>query len=224
MSPRPVLVIGNANYSSWSMRPWLLMKACGVEFDEHRIPLNTPAFDETIREWSPSARVPALRHGDVAVWDSLAICEYVDEAFLDGRGWPADRAARAWARSICAEMHSGMFDLRGECPMNVRRMLELPLPLPLGAGAQRDVARVQAIWRETRARFGSGGELLFGGFTIADAFYAPVVFRFRTYRVPVDAEAQRYMDAMLALPAMQAWLEAATREPESIAHYDRIGA
>lgn len=221
MGDRPVLVIGNKNYSSWSMRPWLLLKQAGVAFDEVRISLNTPAFDETIGKWSPSARVPALRHGGISVWDSLAICEYASEALLDGRGWPRDREARAYARSISAEIHAGMFDLRGECPMNVRRILAQPLAL--GPGARRDVARVQAIWRDARARFGAGGEMLFGEFGVADAFYAPVVFRFRTYRVPLDAEAQRYSDAVLALPAVQAWLDEATKEPDTIAHYDTIG-
>ncbi len=221
MNDRPILVIGNKNYSSWSMRPWLLMKATGVAFDELRIPLNTPAFDETIRNWSPSARVPALRHRDVTVWDSLAIAEYVNETFLDGRGWPDASAARAHARSISAEMHSGMFDLRGECPLNVRRVMERPHAI--GEGARRDAARVQAIWREARSRFGADGHLLFGRFTIADAFFAPVVFRFRTYRVPLDADAQRYADAVLALPAVQDWIAEAAAEPERIEHYDRIG-
>ena len=222
MSERPVLVVGNLNYSSWSMRPWLLMTATGVDFELVRIPLDTPEFASSIARWSPSSRVPALRHGEVEVWDSLAICEYVDETFLGGRGWPSDPRARAWARSICAEMHSGMSDLRSECPMNVRRVLERPLAL--GAGAQRDAARVQQIWRETRERFGAGGEFLFGGFGIADAFFGPVVFRFRTYRVALDPGAQRYADAMLAHPAVQAWIEAARNEPESIPKYERLGA
>ena len=222
MSARPTLVIGNRNYSSWSMRPWLLLKAFGVPFDEVMIPLNTPAFEASIRDWSPSARVPAMRHGDVAIWDSLAICEYANEALLDGRGWPAAVAARAHARSIVAEMHSGMSDLRGECPMNVRRVMERPHRI--GPGAQRDAARVQEIWRDTRARFGAGGGLLFGTFTIADAFYAPVVFRFRTYGVPVDDDARRYMDAVLALPATREWIALAGAEPESMERYDTLGA
>ena len=221
MSARPTLVIGNRNYSSWSMRPWLLLKAFGVPFDEVLIPLGTPAFEVSVREWSPTARVPALRHGEVSVWDSLAICEYANEALLDGRGWPAAVAARAHARSIVAEMHSGMADLRGECPMNVRRVMERPHRI--GEGAQRDAARVQAIWRDTRARFGAGGELLFGSFTIADAFYAPVVFRFRTYGVPVDDDARRYMDAVLALPATREWIALAEAEPESMERYDTLG-
>lgn len=221
MAARPILVIGNRNYSSWSMRPWLLLKQSGVEFDEHRVPLDTPAFETTIRDYSPSARVPALRHGDVVVWDSLAICEYANETWLDGRGWPRDAAARAYARSICAEMHSGMADLRRECPMNVRRVMAQPLAL--GAGARRDAERVQEIWRDARARYGAGGAMLFGEFGIADAFFAPVVFRFRTCRVPLDEGAQRYCDAVLALPAVRTWIDEATAEPEALAKYDAIG-
>lgn len=222
MAARPTLVIGNRNYSSWSMRPWLLLKAFGVPFDEVLVPLGTPDFEASVREWSPSGRVPALRHGDVVVWDSLAICEYANEALLDGRGWPAAVAARAHARAIVAEMHSGMSDLRAECPMNVRRVMERPHRI--SPAAQRDAARVQAIWRDTRARYGAGGELLFGSFTIADAFYAPVVFRFRTYGVPVDDDARRYMDAVLALPATREWIALAEAEPQSLERYDTVGA
>ena len=221
MRARTTLVIGNRNYSSWSILPWLLLKAFGVPFDEVMIPLNTPAFEAAVREWSPSLRVPAMRHGDVAIWDSLAICEYANEALLGGRGWPAAVAARAHARSIVAEMHSGMPDLRSECPLNVRRVMERPLRL--GPGAQRDAARVQAIWRDTRARFGRGGDLLFGAFGIADAFYAPVVFRFRTYGVPVDDDARRYMDAVLALPATREWIALAEAEPQAMPKYDTLG-
>jgi glutathione S-transferase len=222
VTERPVLVVGNVNYSSWSMRPWLLMKATGVDFEQQRIPLDTPQFAGEIARWSRSSRVPALRHGEVEVWDSLSICEYVNETFLGGRGWPADARARAWARSICAEMHSGFSELRGECPMNVRRVLDQPLAL--GAGAQRDAQRVQGIWRETRERFGAGGEFLFGGFGIADAYYGPIAFRFRTYGVALDAVAKRYVEAMLAHPAVREWMDAAANEPETIAKYERIGA
>ena len=222
MNARPVLAIGNRRYSSWSLRPWLLLRHFGVDFDTELLPLRSEAFRRDIARWSPSGRVPALRHGDIVVWDSLAICEYANEAFLDGRGWPADRAARAHARAVVAEMHSGFTALRGECPMNVCR--RLGAPLPLSAAAQADVERVQAIWREARGRFGAGGPFLYGGFSIADAFYAPVATRLRTYAVPVAADAAAWIDTVFALPAMQAWIAAAAAEDQRIDDYERLGA
>jgi len=222
MSERPTLVIGNCRYSSWSLRPWLLLKHFAVEFDTVVLPLDTPDFHRDIRTWSPTGRVPALRHGAIDVWDSLAICEYVDESFLDGHGWPADRAARAHARAVTAEMHSGFAALRGECPMNVCRVLDHPLPL--SPAAQADLSRIDALWCAARERFGRGGAMLFGDFSIADAFYAPVAARIRTYALAVSAEAAAYVDAVYALPAMQAWLAAAQAETSVLEKYERIGA
>jgi glutathione S-transferase len=221
MTARPVLAIGNRRYSSWSLRPWLLLRQFAVDFDTELLPLRSEAFRRDIVRWSPSGRVPALRHGDIVVWDSLAICEYANETFLDGRGWPAERAARAHARAIVAEMHSGFVALRSECPMNVCRRLDAPLPL--SDAARADVARVEAIWREARARFGAGGPFLYGAFSIADAFYAPVATRLRTYAVPVSAGAAAWVETVHALPAMQEWIAAAAAEAERIDDYERLG-
>ena len=219
---RPVLVIGNKHYSSWSLRPWLLMRARGVEFDEVVVPLDTPEFHARIATLSPSRRVPALAHGGVTIWDSLAICEYVDEQFLGRTGWPSERAARATARSLACEMHSGFQALRTECPMNVLRRLEKPLSISQAAAA--DIARIEAMWSDARERFGAGGDFLFGAFGIVDAFFAPVVTRLNTYAQPVSAATRRYMDAVLALPAMHQWIADARAEPHVIEKYERVGA
>ena len=221
MSERPTLVIGNCRYSSWSLRPWLLLQHFGVAFDTVVLPLDTPGFHRDVRTWSPSGRVPALRHGAIDVWDSLAICEYANEEFLDGRGWPADRAARAHARAVTAEMHAGFAARRGECPMNVCRLMEHPLPLSVAA--QADLSRIDALWCDARERFGRSGAMLFGEFSIADAFYAPVAARLRTYALPVSATARAYVDAVFALPAMRAWLAAAHAETAVLEKYERIG-
>lgn len=219
---RPTLVIGNKHYSSWSLRPWLLLRARGVDFDEVVVPLDTPEFHARIAALSPSRRVPALLHDGVTIWDSLAICEYADEQFLDRSGWPAERAARATARSFAAEMHSGFQALRTECPMNVlRRMAQ---PLPVSAAAAKDIARVEAMWTEARERFGAGGDFLFGAFGIVDAFFAPVATRLHTYAQPVSATTRRYIDAILALPAMQEWIAGARAETHVLEKYERIGA
>jgi glutathione S-transferase len=222
MSNRPTLIIGNYTYSSWSLRAWLFLRQFGVAFDEIRVPLFTPEAAQRLPGLSPSRRVPVLRHADLVVWDSLAIGEYVNEVFLDGAGWPADRAQRALARSLCAEMHSGFTDLRDECPMNVGR--RRTNPLALGAGAQRDLERVGEIWRGTRRLHGDGGEFLFGRFGLVDAFYAPVATRIRSYALPAGAVEQRYVEAIYALPAMREWLAAAARESERLEKYELIGA
>lgn len=204
------LVIGNKNYSSWSMRPWLALKACGIGFDEVSIPLYTGEADkQRILKFSRSGKVPVLVDGDVTVWDSLAIIEYAAERFPDAHLWPADRASRAHARSVSAEMHSGFAALRNECGMNLHRQIG---PKPLSADARADIARIQESWAECRERYGKLGPYLFGAFSAADAMYAPVVHRFRTYAIEVSAEVQRYMDTMLALPAFQEWTRAALAE------------
>lgn len=220
MIARPVLVIGNKNYSSWSLRPWLLLRQHRIAFDEMRLPLDTPQFASGIRRWSPSGRVPVLQHGDLTVWDSLAICEYADETFLDRTGWPADAAARAIARSVSAEMHAGFQALRSALPMNCRRRVS---GFVADAAAQRDIARVCALWRDCRARFGAAGDFLFGGFSIADAMYAPVALRFVTYGIALDAGARAYVDALLALPALQEWLRDSATETEALPGTDRVG-
>jgi glutathione S-transferase len=203
------LLIGNKNYSSWSLRPWLALRQSGLAFEEVRVPMNTPEFAEQVRAWSPAGRVPVLRRGHVHVWDSLAICEYLAETFPERMLWPLDSKERAHARSISAEMHSGFQSLRGQMPMNVRaRGRKVPSTPEL----ERDIARVREIWRDCREHARARGPFLFGEFTIADAMYAPVAFRFATYGVK-DA----YAESLVTLPAMREWADAANAESETIA-------
>jgi glutathione S-transferase len=199
--------MGNKNYSSWSLRPWILMKHLGLEFSENVLPLDTPEFARDIVKYSPTRRVPILRHGDLLVWDSLAICEYACE--LAGAGWPRPREARAVARSVCAEMHSGFSALRTQWPMNARAEGRKTAE---DAGRSADITRVQQIWTECRASFGAEGPWLFGEYSAADAMYAPVVLRFRTYGARLDAVASAYVATALADSHLQAWLAAARAE------------
>jgi len=204
------IYLGNKNYASWSLRAWLALKHSAAEFDEVVIPLYQPGSRQTVMQYSPSGRVPALRHGELTVWDSFAICEYLAEIFPEAGLWPADPAARAVARAVSAEMHSAFAALRDHLPMNMRSSFPNRGVTP---EVQADINRITAIWRDCRKRFGAGGDFLFGGFTIADAMYAPVVSRFRTYKIELEAEAQAYADAVWALPALQEYLTAAKNEP-----------
>jgi|SRR5688572_10458957 len=215
----PLLVIGNKNYSSWSLRPWLLLRQSGIAFEERRLSLDTDAFHDEIGRWSPTGRVPALHDDGLLVWDSLAICEYINERWLDGRGWPEDIAARAHARAAAAEMHSGFGALRTQLPMNCRRA---PDRYRGNAGAEADIARVQQLWLQLRDAYGKRGDFLCGDFGIVDAMFAPVVFRFRGYGVTLDDNALRYCETMLALPAMREWLSAAELEPERLEATDGL--
>jgi glutathione S-transferase len=204
------LVIGNKNYSSWSMRPWLAARASNIAFDEVFIPLYTGDADkQRILSFTPSGKVPVLVDGDVTVWDSLAIIEYLAERFAEARLWPEDAARRAHARSISAEMHSGFPALRNECGMNLHRPVRA---IALSNEARADIARVQQIWSECRERYGRFGPFLFGAFSGADAMFAPVVHRFRTYAIAVTPDVQAYMDTMMSLPAFQEWTRAALAE------------
>jgi glutathione S-transferase len=206
------LVIGNKNYSSWSLRPWLALKQTGAPFREIVIPLDQPQTKAAIARHSPSGRVPVLHDDGLVIWDSLAIVEYLDEIFANAGLWPADAKARAVARAVAAEMHSGFQNLRAQMPMNIRASKP-------GVGhapeVMADVARIATLWGDCRERFGRGGDFLFGRFTAADAFYAPVVTRFVTYGVSLDANAAAYVDAVLAWPAMAEWCQAARLEPWS---------
>jgi len=214
------LVIGNKNYSSWSMRPWLALRANNIPFEEIFIPLYTDQADkDRILSVSKSGKVPALIDGDVTVWDSLAIIEYLAERFPDAKLWPADRAARAHARAISAEMHSGFMALRNECGMNLHRPIR---PVALSDDARANAARVQEIWADCHARYGKRGPFLFGAFSGADAMYAPVVHRFRTYAIPVRAEAQPYVDAMMSLPAFQEWTRDGLAETLLIDRFEHV--
>ena len=203
------LIIGNKNYSSWSMRPWIAMKAAGIPFDETVISLYVEGSEAQIREHSPAGKVPILIDGDVRVWESLAILEYLAEKFPAARLWPSDPAARAHARAISTEMHAGFVPLRQQCGMNMWRP---PAKRDLSADAQANVARIQEIWTDARTRFGAGGPFLFGKFSAADAMYAPIVSRFETYAIDVSAPVAAYMQAMIALPAWQEWRRAALQE------------
>lgn len=208
------LVIGNKAYSSWSLRPWLALRHAGAEFAEVLVPLRQPDTKATLLSHAPNGKAPSLRHGDLVVWDSLAICEYVNELFPAAQLWPADPAARAVARSVAAEMHSGFPDLRKNLFMDTRNSHHRPDRV---AAAQSDIDRVLALWADCRTRFGAGGPFLFGDFTIADAMFAPVATRLRTWNVPLDAMSAAYVDTIYALPAMQDWLRAAADEPWVIA-------
>jgi len=197
------LVIGTKQYSSWSLRPWLALKQAGLSFEEIIIPLRCAETRAEILRYSPSGKVPALLQGDHVVWDSLAICEYVADLACAHPMWPEHRGARSVARSVAAEMHSGFPALRRDLPMDVH--LRQPDFVP-GEEAAADIERVKQIWRDCRQRFSAGGPFLFGPFTLADAMYAPVVFRFQSYGVLLDPVCAAYMEAMLALPAMQEWV------------------
>jgi glutathione S-transferase len=212
------IYLGNKNYASWSLRAWLALKRTGAEFDEVVIPLYQTGSRQTVMQYSPSGQVPALRHGDLTVWDSLAICEYLAERFPDTALWPRDPEARAMARAVCAEMHAGFAALRREMPMNIRSSFP---GRPLTSEAQADINRIMTIWRDCRSRFGDGkGDFLFGSFTIADAMYAPVVTRFRTYKIDLEREAENYCAAVMGMPEMQEWAVAARNEPMIVEEYE----
>jgi glutathione S-transferase len=214
VTPEFTLVIGNKNYSSWSLRGFLAARLAGVPFDEVLVRLSEPGSKAALLEHSPAGKVPVLKHGARVIWDSLAIIEYLAEICPDAGLWPADPGARAHARSICAEMHAGFQALRARMPMNLRKSLP-------GKGRGRDVdddiARVCAIWADCRARYGAAGAFLFGHFSAADVMYTPVATRFRTYAVELDDLCQDYVDAVLLRPDFVAWHEAAHEEPWVIA-------
>ncbi|MCG6206122.1 glutathione S-transferase family protein [Rhodopseudomonas sp. HC1] len=212
------LVIGNKNYSSWSMRPWIALRATGISFDEVLIPLYTGDADKRrILAFTDSGKVPALVDGDVTIWDSLAIIEYAAERFPKAQLWPDDVAARAHARSVSAEMHSGFAALRSECGMNIHRPVGAK---PLSEAAKGDIARIQQIWNDCRQRYGRSGPYLFGSFSGADAMFAPVIHRFRTYAIELDPIAQGYVAVMQALPAFREWTEAALAETLVIPRFE----
>src|SRR5436190_12408754 len=204
------LIIGNKNYSSWSLRPWIAMKVAGIAFEERVVSLNDVQFKRLVGEISPAGKVPALADGDVRVWESLAILEYLAEKFPEKRLWPQQAGARAHARAIAAEMHAGFAALRRECPMNFWRPVK---KRELGTEAAANAARIDALWAECRERFGDGANFLFGAFGAADAMYAPVVARFATYAVEVGPASRAYMNAVMALPAWHEWKAAAVQEP-----------
>lgn len=212
------LVIGNKNYSSWSMRPWVALRGAGIAFDEVLIPLYTgPADKQRILDVSPAGKVPVLVDGDVVVWDSLAIIEYAAERFVEANLWPQESARRAHARAVSAEMHSGFQALRTECGMNLHRPVRAKA---LSEAAQADIRRVQQIWSECRQRYGQFGPFLFGAFSAADAMYAPVVHRFRTYDIELTPDVRAYTETMQTLPAFREWTEAGLAETMVIPRFE----
>ena len=213
------LHIGSKNYSSWSLRPWVFLRKAAIMFTEQIVYFDESGYQAQIAAVSPSSRVPLLIDAGVKIWDSLAICEYAAE--LSGRGLPSDRMARARARSIAAEMHSGFQALRSECPMNVRARNRRVPPTP---ALQADVARIDAIWSGCRAEHGAGGSWLFGDFSIADAMFAPVFFRFQTYGAELRPASQTYLNHALHDPDLCAWQDAAAQEGHPLLDVDRIGA
>jgi glutathione S-transferase len=211
------LVIGNRNYSSWSLRAGLVLAATGAPHETVLVRLSQPDTREQILKHNPAGKVPALLDGDFLVWDTLAIAEYLAEKFPAARLWPVDDRARATARSVCAEMHSGFPDLRNNCPCNMRKSAPHVQKTP---ATLADVARILEIWRLCRSKYGSDGPYLFGRFTIADAFYAPVVSRFRTYAIDADPNGRAYMETIEAHPAYRAWLDEAKKEPWTEEKYE----
>lgn len=219
------LVIGNKNYSSWSLRAWILMRYYEIEFEEHNIALFTDDMHEKMTDVCPNFKVPVLivntvKPNETKIWDSLAICEYINEQYLNGYGWPKNRNDRAIARSVCAEMHTSFLSLRHELPMNCRRPIA---PILMSEDAKKDITRIITLWQEIlhaidnkNTTDNDKSSFLFGGFSIADAFYMPVVSRFNSYQIEVPNRIKEYMDLMLALPAYQQWKQAAEQEIEVI--------
>ncbi len=211
------IVVANKNYSSWSLRGWLALKQTGVAFEEIVIPLDEPTTREQILRYSPSGKLPLLKHGETAVWESLAIGEYLAERFPQAGLWPSDSSVRAYARSIATEMATNFMALRQNMPMNMRAS---HAGKGMGAGVQDEINRITAIWRHCRERHGKDGPFLFGAFSLADAVYAPVASRFTTYHVKLDEVSEAYRQAILAHPPYQEWLAAAKKEPWIIPKYE----
>jgi glutathione S-transferase len=214
----PLLVLGSKNYSSWSLRPWLFLRKVGFEFTERVIAFDADDYRQQIEEVSPSGRVPVLILGDNKIWDSLAICEFA--ADVTGRGLPNNKLSRAVARSAAAEMHSGFQELRDQCPMNIRaRDRSVPRKADLAA----DIDRIDGLWSACRTEYGSGGGWLFGDFSIADAMFAPVLFRFQTYGADLGPESRSYLEFALADPDVRDWQQAALVETHVLHTVDAIG-
>ena len=212
------LVIGNKNHSSWSLRPWLLLRQARLTFEEVRIPLYQPDTRSHLTRYSSWGRVPVLIDGDVTVWESLAICEYLAETYPECKLWPSAREARALARSVSAEMHAGFSNLRHELSMDCRTQ---HARFPLSEPTRRELDRIETIWGECRSRYAARGPFLFGEFSVADAMYAPIALRGQTYSIPWSEVSARYVAAILALPDLQAWISEARAEPERLPHLER---
>lgn len=215
MTRERLLYIGNKNYSSWSLRPWLLLKQAGIEFKERRLPIFSEEFRQVIGTVSPAGKVPVLQDGALVIWDSLAICEYIAEQYPEVQAWPQSTPARAHARSISAEMHAGFPALRNSMPMDCRAQ-KTDGPMVLEDKLAMEVQRIRGMWRDCREKYAGGGPFLFGRFSIADCMYAPLAFRFQTYHPPLGGLEKAYCQTLLDLTPMQEWLEASKLETESI--------
>ncbi len=212
---KPLLIIGNKNYSSWSLRAWLMLKHVGVDFEEMRIPLQVPGYQLKLSYFSPAGKVPAYRDGELTVWDTLSIAEYLYESHPTL--WPVDKAERAYARSVSAEMHSGFTAMRKAMPMNIRGRGRHIVTSP---ELEADITRIKTIWRDLRTQHADAGSWLFGAYSIADAMFAPVVFRFLTYGVNGQGEVQEYMETVMNDPWIQEWVRASELEQEVIVPYE----
>jgi glutathione S-transferase len=207
------LIIGNKNYSSWSLRPWILMKYYRVDFLEKRVALFTDTTAGELSEYNSDLKVPILKDKELVVWDSLSILEYVSEQYLSGQGWPRDKKARAVARSVCSEMHSSYFNVRNELPMNCRKQFN---SISLSKSAEKEIERIRALWRKCRSEYGSEGEWLFGNYSIADAMFAPIALRFSGYNIPLSGIEEAYVKSVSEDPAIVEWIEAGKLETEVI--------
>ncbi|MDH5517050.1 MAG: glutathione S-transferase family protein [Gammaproteobacteria bacterium] len=208
------LVIGNKNYSSWSLRPWVLLKQFALEFDEVRVPLFTESTASALAKYNSDFKVPVLIHGDIMVWDTLAILEYISETLLDDRGWPVQAKARAFARSISCEMHSSFANVRNELPMNCRKKFA---DINLSAAAEAEIARIKSLWNQSRSEFGQAGEWLFGNYSIADAMFAPIALRFSGYSIALNDVEEAYVQSVLSQSCIKEWIDAGCAETEVIA-------
>jgi len=207
------LIIGNKNYSSWSLRPWIFLRHFKIPFEEKRVVLFTDTMEQELSQYGSDTKVPVLQDGELIVWDSLAILEYISEQYLDGRGWPKDTNARAVARSISAEMHSSFFHLREALPMNCRKRFK---NYPVANEAQLEIKRVKDIWKKCRHEYGRDGKWLFGEFSVADAMYAPIAIRFVGYDIKLNNDERAYVDMILSHPDIQEWMTAGKAEQEVI--------
>lgn len=210
------LIIGNKNYSSWSLRPWLLLKHFSIPFEEVGIALFSEGYQQELAKYSPTLRVPVLKDGENTIWDSLAICEYVSEKYLQGAALPIDIEERALCRSYCSEMHSGFMAIRSEMPMNCRSRKRLEI----SAGAKAECGRIDQLFGDARAQFSSRGDYLFGHFSLADCMFAPVVMRFMTYGIVLSESSQKYMGTMLGNLALSEWRVDAEKDPQILTNFE----
>ncbi len=208
------LIIGNKNYSSWSLRPWVFLKQNGIEFNEIRVALFTETTADQLSQYGSDAKVPILKDGELLIWDSLSILEFISENYLDSKGWPQDKSARAMARSISCEMHSSFPNVRNTLPMNCRKQFQ---NIKLTTQTEREIGRIKSLWRDCRTRYATNGEWLFGQYSIADAMFAPIALRFHGYDIPLEGIEKTYLQSVLNQVVIQDWIEAGKKEKEVIA-------